>query len=64
MPDARLVVMLRHPVQRAYSHWKEQVRNGHEVLDFADAVAAEPARLGADGTTDDELGCCSSTTAT
>jgi sulfotransferase family protein len=56
MPDARLVVMLRHPVQRAYSHWKEQVRNGHEVLDFEDAIAAEPERLRQADATGDALG--------
>jgi hypothetical protein len=49
--------MLRHPVQRAYSHWKEQVRNGYEALDFEAAIAAEPERLSAVEKTDsDEVG--------
>jgi hypothetical protein len=45
IPDARLVVMLRNPVERAYSHWKEQTRNGHEDLSFEAAIAAEAERL-------------------
>ena len=40
----RLLVMLRDPVERTWSHWKEQTRNGVETLGFADALAAEPAR--------------------
>lgn len=44
-PDVKLVVMLRDPVHRTYSHWKEQTRNGVETLSFADALAAEPARV-------------------
>lgn len=45
LPDARFIALLREPVQRTWSHWKEQRRNGIEPLDFADALAAEPARL-------------------
>jgi hypothetical protein len=55
MPDARLVVMLRHPVDRAYSHWKEQVRNGQEALGFEAAVEAEPDRI-AHATEPDDVG--------
>lgn len=44
-PDAKLVVLLRHPVDRAYSQWREQVRRGYEDLTFEDALAAEPSRL-------------------
>lgn len=44
-PDARIVVLLRNPVDRAFSHWQERVRNQVESLDFAAAIAAEPARL-------------------
>jgi hypothetical protein len=45
IPEARLVAILRNPVDRAYSHyWHERVR-GREKLEFADAIAAEPARL-------------------
>lgn len=45
MPDARLVIMLRDPVERAYSHYKERVRAGVEDLSFDDALDAEDSRL-------------------
>ena len=44
MPQARMIVLLRDPVERAYSHWKERRTEGKEPLGFADALAAEPAR--------------------
>ena len=44
-PGARLIVLLRNPIERAYSHYKERVRNGSEPLNFQEAVAAEPERL-------------------
>jgi hypothetical protein len=47
LPDARLVVLLRDPVERAHSHWRHQVRLGVEQLAFADAVEAEAERLSA-----------------
>jgi hypothetical protein len=45
LPDARLVVLLRDPVERAWSHYRHEVRAGREPLGFADALAAEPVRL-------------------
>jgi len=45
LPEARFIVLLRHPVDRAYSHWARERRLGREPLDFEAAVAAEPARL-------------------
>lgn len=48
-PEARLVAILRDPVDRAYSHyWHERAR-GWEPLEFEDAIAAEPDRLAAGG---------------
>ncbi len=43
--DARFILMLRNPVDRTYSHYKEQVRNGSESLGFEEALEAEPDRL-------------------
>jgi len=43
LPDARVVVLLRDPVERAYSHWKERRRHT-ETLDFPQALLAEPLR--------------------
>jgi O-antigen/teichoic acid export membrane protein len=44
-PDARAVVILRDPVERAWSHWRAQTRRGLETLSFEDALDAEPERL-------------------
>lgn len=43
-PDVRAIMLIRDPVERAFSHWQERVQNGVEPLDFAAALAAEPAR--------------------
>ena len=46
VPDAKLVVLLRNPVDRAYSHWRRERRDGAEPLErFDEAVAAESERL-------------------
>jgi hypothetical protein len=46
VPRARIIVLLRNPVDRAYSHYNEQRRRGHEHLaTFEEAVRAEPGRL-------------------
>ena len=45
VPQARILLMLRDPVERTYSHWKEQRRRGMETLDFRAALAAESERL-------------------
>jgi len=44
MPRARMVVLLRDPVERAFSHWKERRGEGVEPLGFAEALAAEQSR--------------------
>jgi hypothetical protein len=44
MPRARMIVLLRDPVERAFSHWKERRGEGVEPLDFAAALEAEPSR--------------------
>lgn len=46
LPHARLIVMLRNPVERAYSHYQHVVRQGFEPLSFAAALAAEESRIG------------------
>ena len=45
LPDARLILMLRDPVSRAYSHFRHEVARGFEHLAFGDALDAEPERL-------------------
>ncbi len=44
-PDAHIVVLLRDPVDRAYSHYLMSVRRGFERYAFEEAVAREPGRL-------------------
>lgn len=45
VPDVKLIVLLRDPVMRTYSHWKERRRSNAEPLDFAAALDAETDRL-------------------
>ena len=47
LPAARFVVILRHPVNRAWSHYWNEVGKGRETLSFEDALAAEESRLAA-----------------
>lgn len=44
-PNMKIIVLLRRPEERAYSHYKHQVRRGTESLSFADAISAEKERL-------------------
>ena len=44
-PEVRIIVVLRDPVERAYSHFKERTHHGGETLSFEDALAAEEDRL-------------------
>lgn len=44
-PDVRVVVTLRDPADRAWSHYWHNVARGKEPLMFADALIAEPERL-------------------
>lgn len=45
LPDVKLVFLLRDPVERAFSHYRKNVRDGREPLSFADALDAEEERL-------------------
>ncbi len=44
-PKAKVIALLRDPVDRAFSHWTERTRNGVETLAFEAALAAETERL-------------------
>lgn len=44
LPGAKLIVLLRDPVRRAYSHYWHERDRGREPLSFEDAIAAEPER--------------------
>lgn len=43
IPQTKLVVLLREPVSRAYSHYKHNTRRGHETRSFEEAIAADLA---------------------
>ncbi len=46
MPHAKLIAVLRDPVERAYSSFLQQIRDGLETTDdFAEALALEPDRM-------------------
>jgi hypothetical protein len=48
LPDAKLIVLLRNPVDRAYSHFRQFVRDGREPLgSFEAALEAEGSRMAA-----------------
>lgn len=40
-PDAKLIVLLRHPVYRAYSHWRMETGRGFEKLSFEEAISLD-----------------------
>lgn len=45
IPTAKIIVLLRNPIDRAHGHWAERFRQGVEYLDFEQALDAEPQRL-------------------
>jgi hypothetical protein len=45
LPNAKIIVLLRNPVDRAFSHYQMTVSRNLEPLSFEDAIKAEPERL-------------------
>ncbi len=45
IPQVKLIVLLRNPVDRAYSHYHHEVRIGAETLSFEEAIEKESERL-------------------
>jgi hypothetical protein len=43
IPDARLVCIVRHPIDRLRSHYRHEAQRGRERRPFADAVTTESA---------------------
>jgi hypothetical protein len=49
LPDVQLLIMLRNPIDRAYSHYLHMRARGHETHDtFEDAIKTEDKRLNKD----------------
>ncbi len=44
-PDIKLIVLLRDPIERAYSAWCHQRRKGREALSFSSAIREGRARV-------------------
>ena len=45
VPEARLVALVRNPIDRALSHYHHEVALGRESLSFEEALAAEETRM-------------------
>ena len=48
LPSVKAVVLLRNPIERAFSAWSMGVRQGWETLSFEDALSKERERLAED----------------
>jgi hypothetical protein len=44
VPEIKLIVLLRNPIDRAYSHYWHQVSRGFEQLTFEEAIKRETSR--------------------
>ena len=45
VPNAKIIAMLRNPIDRAFSHYKMEFRNNNENLSFEDAIEQEEYRI-------------------
>ena len=45
LPNVKLIVLLRNPIDRAYSHYQMEVDSGHEKLSFEDAISNEEEKI-------------------
>ena len=45
LPEVKIIVLLRDPVDRAYSHFHHEIRRGREPLSFEEALDDESERL-------------------
>ena len=45
IPDVKLIVLLRSPIDRAYSHYQMEAGHGNEELSFEDAIEQEEKRI-------------------
>src|SRR6266700_1060269 len=44
MPRVKVIALLRNPIDRAYSHYRDEVKLGVEALSFEEALEREPVR--------------------
>lgn len=48
VPAAKVIALLRDPVERALSQYRDELRLGHETLSLSEALDAETSRAGSD----------------
>lgn len=41
LPNAKFIVMMRNPVERSFSQYRRQIKNGRQKLSFEDAIELE-----------------------
>jgi hypothetical protein len=44
-PDSRIIIVLRNPIERAFSHYKHLLRDGRETTSFEEALELEKSRI-------------------
>ena len=44
-PNMKLILLLRNPVDRAFSHYKRKIKNGSEKLSFEEVIEKEKSRI-------------------
>jgi Sulfotransferase domain len=45
LPNVKIIMLLRDPVDRAFSHYQLKIKRRHETLSFDEAIEAEAERL-------------------
>lgn len=45
IPDSKFIILLRNPIDRAYSHYNMNFQNGYEYRTFEDAIEHEEERI-------------------
>jgi len=53
-PNVKIILLLRNPVDRAFSHYQMKVRRGQEAMSFHDGIKSEEKRLKRDDSMTDE----------
>ena len=44
-PDVKIIILLRNPIERAFSHWKMEFRKNNDSLNFTEAIKNENKRI-------------------
>lgn len=45
LPEGKFIVVLRNPIDRAWSHYWNEIGKGRETMGFEDAIEKEPERI-------------------